>query len=138
MRLRENFRVPALLVTCFVMALAFPRACERARVGLGSIVPATAPLSAAEKKDDLATAREEIARLVHEALLAKESKEALPPPGSAFGAVRAAPPAAARKLIAIAARVRHRDASDARRSFLVDSGSADGVVEGLPVVHGDS
>jgi cell shape-determining protein MreC len=135
MRIRENFRVPALLVTCFVMALAFPRACERARVGLGNLVPATAPLSAAEKRDDLAAANEKIARLEHDALLAKEAKEALPPGAPALGAVRGAQ---ARKLTLIALRVSHRDASDARRSFLLDGGTADGVVEGLAVVNGDS
>lgn len=138
MRLRESYRVPLLLLGCFVTALIFPRACAETRVGVGALVPATAPLTAAETRDASAALREESARLAHE--VARLEEELAARPGQADGplanvrVVRAA----GRAPVAISARVLHRDASAGGRSFTIGAGRADGVYEGLPVIWGGS
>ena len=138
MRLRESLRVPLLLVTCFVTALLFPRACDRARTGLGAMFPATAPLSGADHADEAAAAREEQARLAHLNARLEETLEALPLSAEGtLGRARVVRPAATAPTL-IAARVRQRDASARGRSFLIDAGRADGVEIGLPVLHGQS
>src|SRR5687767_10772749 len=78
MRLRENYRVPLLLLACFVTALMFPRACAETRVGLGSLMPATAPLTADAARDANAELREDHARLLHEVARLEAELEARP------------------------------------------------------------
>ena len=137
MRLRDNYRVPLLLLACFVTALMFPRACTETRVGFGALLPATAPLTGAESQNAEATLREENARLAHEIGRLEEEREARPSaegPAANARIVRPVP----RPPVAILARVRHRDASSQRRSFSIDAGRADGVRAGLPVIFGGS
>ena len=52
MRLRESYRIPLLLLACAVTALVFPRACTETRLGVGALLPATAPLTADERRDE--------------------------------------------------------------------------------------
>ena len=137
MRLRDSYRVPLLLLSCFVTALMFPRACTETRVGFGALLPATAPLTGAESPNAEATLREQNARLAHEVARLEEEHEASPTKAGPLANARIVRPAA-RPPIAISARVRHRDPSALRRSFLIDAGRADGVREGLPVTFGGS
>jgi rod shape-determining protein MreC len=137
MRLRESLRVPLLLVTCFVTALLFPRACDGARMKLGTLFPATAALTAAHREDALTAAREEVARLTQENARYEEELLARAEPQGALAGVAYAR-RRERRPLAIPARVRQRDASWSRRSFLVDAGRDDGVEAGMPVVHGTS
>jgi hypothetical protein len=151
MRLRANYRVPVLLLGCLVTALTFPRACSETRVGIGSLVPATAPLTAAETADPRTELSEKLARALHEiarledelearplgANFARPGDDAIAAPGSARG-VRYVRPSADRARVAVSARVIHRDVSATRRSFLIDAGRADGVEPGLAVVWGGS
>lgn len=137
MRLRESHRIPLLLIACFVTAMLFPRACSDARLGVGALLPATAPLTAGDADDPAAAARETAARLAHEVARLREELDARPGasgPLADVPVVRPEPAAPA----AVAARVRNRDASALRRSFTVDVGRDHGVVDGLPVVCGDS
>jgi hypothetical protein len=138
MRLRESYRVPLLLLGCFVTALIFPRACAETRVGVGALLPATAPLTAAETRDTEAALREESARLAHEVARLEEELAARPTAIDGSPAnVRIVRPAG-RTPVEITARVLHRDASATGRSFTIGVGRADGVREGLPVIWGRS
>jgi rod shape-determining protein MreC len=135
MRLRDSYRVPVLLLSCFVAALVFPRACAETRVGLGALLPATAELTGAESRDPEAAHKEKEARLADELARLEQELDARPAGVVADARPVRRPPASR---IAIAARVRQRDASASGRSFLIDRGRADGVRQGLPVVCGES
>jgi len=135
MRFRDSYRVPILLLSCCVAALAFPRACAETRVGFGALLPATAELTGAESRDADAAHREKEARLAAE--IARLTAELDARPSGPIGDARIAR-SSARRLIGVAARVRQRDASSAGRSFVVDVGQADGVKIGAPVTAGDS
>jgi rod shape-determining protein MreC len=116
----------------------FPRACAETRVGLGALLPATAPLTAVESSDGAASLREEIARLAHENQRLVEERDSLPTATEGpLANVRVVRPSG-RAAILVEARVRHRDPSTARRSFSIDAGRADGVEAGMPVVCGNS
>jgi hypothetical protein len=138
MRLRESYRVPLLLLSCLVTALVFPRACAESRVGWGALLPATAPLTGAETRDADAALREENARLAHDNARLEEELEARPVgavgPLANLRVVRTPPP----RQVGVTARVRARDASSSRRSFLIDVGRAEKVVPGLAVTFGGS
>jgi hypothetical protein len=139
MRLRDSYRVPFLLVACLVTALVLPRACAETRVGVGAVFPSTASLTAADSGDAAAAARAENARLLNEIARLEEELEARPyGAGGSLGDARVVRAATRRAPVAIAARVRQRDASATRCSFLVDVGRADGVREGLPVIWSGS
>jgi len=136
MRLSDSsYRVPILLASCFVAALVFPRACAETRVGVGALLPATAPLTGDETRDPQAAHLEKEARLADE--IARLMQELDARPAGVVADARPVRPARART-IAIAARVRQRDPSQTGRSFLIDVGRDDGVCPGLPVVCGGS
>jgi rod shape-determining protein MreC len=136
MRLRDSYRVPILLASCFVAALVFPRACAETRVGVGALLPATAPLTGDETHDPQAAHLEKEARLADE--IARLTQELDARPAGVVADARPVRPARTR-LVSIAARVRQRDPSPTTgRSFLIDVGREDGVRPGLPVVCGDS
>ena len=138
MRLRDSYRVPLLLLSCFVAALMFPRACAETRVGLGALLPATAPLTAVESTDATASLREEVARLANENDRLVEERDALPTTTDGPLANARVVRPAARPFVLVELRVRHRDPSPSRRSFTIDGGRADGVDVGMPVVCGNS
>jgi rod shape-determining protein MreC len=116
----------------------FPRACAETRVGVGALLPATAPLTAAQPNDAEAALRERIAKLADENARLVEEREALPAAGEGpLAGARVVRPAA-RPPVLVQARVLHRDASATRRSFSIDAGRADGVTAGMPVACGDS
>src|SRR6185503_12681247 len=115
MRLRDSYRVPLLLLSCFVTALVFPRACAETRVGFGALLPATAELTAAETRDVDAAHKEKEARLADE--LARLEQELDARPAGVVADARALRTSSAR-LVAMPARVRQRDASSSGRSFL--------------------
>lgn len=135
MRLRETFRVPLLLSACLVTALVLPHACAGTRLGAASLFPATAPLTAAPARGGEAESRAETARLRAEISRLEEELAALP---CGAADVRVTRPAARRAPTAVSARVRQRDASSTRCSFVIDVGRADGVREGLAVTWGGS
>jgi cell shape-determining protein MreC len=135
MRLRDSYRVPILLLSCFVTALVFPRACAETRVGLGALLPATAELTGAETHDPEAAHVENEAKLAAEVARLTQELDARPA-GAVADAVTVRTSKTPR--IAVAARVRQRDPSASGRSFLIDRGQADGVRPGLAVVCGES
>jgi rod shape-determining protein MreC len=137
MRLRESYRIPLLLLACAVTALVFPRACTETRLGVGALLPATAPLTAAEGRDETVALREQNAHLTQELRRLADEIGARPPAGGPLGGAPFTRPAA-QKLSLVGARVRHRDPSPLRRSFTIDAGRAEGVTEGMAVVCGDS
>src|SRR6185295_16450981 len=122
MRLRDSYRVPLLLLSCFVAALVFPRACAETRVGFGALLPATAQLTAADTRDADAARRENEARLA--AAVARLEEELDARPAGVVADARSVRPAAPRR-VSIRARVRQRDPSASGRSFLIDVGQAD-------------
>ncbi len=139
MRLRPTHRVPLLLLGCLVTALVFPRACAGERVDVGLLLPATAALTASSGDDGAAGFRENQARLVYEIVRLEETLSARPLDRTGpLGDVEFAPTAANAPPLAIPARLRQRDASATRRSFLIDAGTGAGVHAGLPVIHGNS
>jgi hypothetical protein len=139
MRFRDTYRVPLLLLSCFVTAMVFPRACAETRVGLGALVPATAPLTGADVKDPVADLREENARLVCENARYSEEFQSLPlGVGGALADAKIVRRAKSKPATLVPARVLHRDVSATRCSFLIDVGRADGVEVGAPVLHGGS
>jgi len=137
MRLRESYRIPLLLLACAVTALVFPRACTETRLGVGALLPATAPLTAAEGRDETVALREQNAHLTQELRRLADEIGARPPADGPLGRAPFTRPLA-QKLSLVGARVRHRDPSPLRRSFTIDAGRAEGVTEGMAVVCGDS
>jgi len=137
MRLRESYRIPLLLLACAVTALVFPRACTETRLGVGALLPATAPLTADERRDEAVELREQNAHLTQELARLTDEIAARPPADGPLGGAPFSRPRA-QKASLIGARVQHREPSPLRRSFTIDAGRADGVMEGMAVVCGDS
>ncbi len=139
MRLDSSRRALLLLLGCLVTALVFPRACADSRVGFGVLLPATAPLTAADERNAReAELLEANARLAQELHHVHDRLEALPSELSAALAATEFVGAPAQALTAVAARVLHRDVSRSRLSFVVDVGSNADIYRGLAVVHGNS
>ena len=137
MRLRESYRIPLLLLTCAVTALVFPRACTETRLGVGALLPATAPLTADERRDEAVELREQNAHLTQELARLTDEIAARPPADGPLGGAPFTRPRAQNASL-IGARVQHREPSPLRRSFTIDAGRADGVTDGMAVVCGDS
>src|SRR5215510_10613900 len=135
MRLRESYRIPLLLLTCAVTALVFPRACTETRLGVSSLLPSTAELTAGESQDETVALREQNARLTQELKLLADEIGARPPADGPLGGASFTRPRA-HKLELVGARVCNREPSPLRRSFTIDAGRADGVTEGMAVVCG--
>lgn len=139
MRLKRTSRVPLLLLACLATALLFPQACSGTRTGLGGLVFGTAALTGAGDGSEHDTLREENARLRFEVHRLRQDREAVPGgPVGELGPVEPRRPERADATPALIARVLHRDTSSARRAFVVDVGTDDGVRTGLPVLAGQS
>ena len=139
MRLDPTRRSLLLLLGCLLTALLFPRLLSEARVGAGALLPATAPLTAADDDHPESVWKELWAARTREVLRLRADLEARPTRISpSLGGVVFEPAPGADPVRAVSARVLHRDPSRTRESFLIDAGTERGLWPGLAVVPGTS
>jgi hypothetical protein len=136
LRLDPSRRALLLLLGCLLTALLFPAAFSAARVGVGSLLPATAPVTGEVQSSTWA---DQAALLAHENIRIRQAMAAQPTSVSPIMAAIEADPVARDDLIrAVTARLLHRDVSSRRHSFLIDVGTERGVRRGCAVAHGNS
>ncbi len=138
MRADPSRRAVLLLLCCLVVALVFPRACGETRVGLGSLLPATAELTAGTEADPDTDWTEALVRHTDHVRRLRERLAARPEvlPASLSNVQFVEP--AQDVVRAVPARLLHRDAGSIRRSYVIDAGSDQGVYRGLAAAHGES
>ncbi len=108
-------------------------------MGAGALLPATAPLTAAETRDGEAIWKETWAARTDKLRRLRSDVAARPTRISpSLGEVVFEPAASADPVRAVPARVLHRDTSRTRESFVIDVGTESGLSPGLAVVHGNS
>jgi rod shape-determining protein MreC len=135
MPIQRTHRVPVLLLTLLVATLLLPRACDDARLTVGSWLPATvrpepdAPAKLPEEQ--VASLRAQIERL-------REQLAARPGGESALAGARYATRRDRDAPVLVPCRVLHRETSPARRTLMIDAGQREGVAPGMPVVQQDS
>ena len=141
LRLDPSRRALLLLLGCLLTALLFPAAFTEQRVGVGALLPATAPVTGSAGEGDpeakwataWAVRTREVLRL-REEIAARPTR--LSPSWSQLD-VEAAE-VADDPVRAVPARVLHRDVHRDRHSFLIDVGSDRDIRSRLAVVHGNS
>jgi len=125
-----------MLLGCLLTALVFPGLLAVERVGVGRLLPRTAPLTGqeqwAEREDQAAALAYENMRIRREiAARPDRDSRAMTVLGGDDGVRRDPMPA-------VPARLLHRDASTTRHTFLIDAGTERGIDTGFAVAHANS